>query len=77
MYSVEFDHDEVSITVMDETGRVGDLQIHAFDDIVYIRQWDPDTDRNHILEINPDMWEELMLAIHSPEGFFIQKRSNK
>ena len=30
---------------------IGDLQIHAFDDIVYIRQWDPDTDRNHILEI--------------------------
>lgn len=75
MFSVEFDWDEVCITVMDDTGHHGDLKIHSFDDIVYITQWDPETETQDILEINPAMWEELLTAIHSPEGFFM--RTNK
>ena len=74
MFSVEFDHDEVCITVMDDTGVHGDLKIHAFDDIVYLTQYDADLDVDHILEINPDQWEELIAAIHSPEGFFMRER---
>lgn len=74
MFTVEFDHDEVCITVMDDSGHHGDLKVHAFDDIVYITQYDPDTDSDTILEINPEMWEELLTAIHSPEGFFARKR---
>jgi hypothetical protein len=74
MFSVEFDHDEICITVMDDTGVHGDLKIHAFDDIVYLTQYDPDLDLDHILEINPDQWEELIAAIHSPEGFFMRER---
>ena len=74
MYSVEFDWDEVCITVMDDTGVHGDLKIYAFDDLVYITQDDPELDMQHILEINPDMWEELISAIHSPEGFFMRTR---
>lgn len=73
MFSVEFDWDEVCITVMDDTGVHGDLKIHSFDDIVYITQDDPELDTVQLLEINPDMWEELMTAIHSPEGFFMRK----
>ena len=74
MFSVEFDHDEVCITIMDDTGVHGDLKVHAFDDLVYIRQWDPEQEVDQVLEINPDMWEELIAAIHSPEGFFMRTR---
>lgn len=74
MFSIEFDHDEVCITVMDDTGEHGDLKVHAFDDIVYLSQWDPETETQGVLEINPDMWEELIAAIHSPEGFFMTER---
>jgi len=70
MFSVEFDHDEICITVMDDTGEHGDLKIHAFDDIVYLTQDDLELDTTHFLEINTSMWEELITAIHSPEGFF-------
>ena len=76
MYSVEFDHDEVCITVMDDTGQHGDLKVHAFDDIVYLTQYEAEDDEQHILEINPQHWEELMCAIHSPEGFFMRERTN-
>lgn len=74
MFSVEFDHDEICITVMDDTGVHGDLKIHAFDDIVYLTQYDPELDIDNVLEINPDQWEELIAAIHSPEGFFMKTR---
>lgn len=74
MFSVEFDHDEVCITIMDDTGKNGDLKVHAFDDVVYIAQWDPETETHSILEINPEMWEELITAIHSPEGFFMRTK---
>ena len=74
MYTVEFDHDEVCITVMDDTGVHGDLKIRSYEDIVYITQDDEELDVEFILEINPKMWEDLIAAIHSPEGFFMRKR---
>tara|TARA_Y100000389_G_scaffold18078_1_gene15757 strand:+ start:273 stop:500 length:228 start_codon:yes stop_codon:yes gene_type:complete len=72
MYTVEYDHDEICITIMDDTGVYGDLKIHSFDDIVYITQDDPELDETQVMEINPAMWEELMTSLHSPEGFFMR-----
>ncbi len=70
MYTVEFDHDEICITVMDDTGTHGDVKVRSYDDIVYITQDDEELDVEFVLEMNPKMWEELITAIHSPEGFF-------
>jgi hypothetical protein len=70
MYTVEFDHDEICITVMDDTGTYGDIKVRSYDDIVYITQDDEALDVEFVLELNPKMWEELITAIHSPEGFF-------
>ncbi len=53
MYTVEFDHDEVSITILDDSGVHGDLKVKAYDDFVYITQDDPENDIEYILEINP------------------------
>jgi len=74
MYSVEFDHDEVCITIMDDHGIHGDLIVNSFDDLVYIRQYDPETDTDFIIEISPEQWEELIAAIYSKEGFFRRQR---
>ena len=70
MYTVEMDLDEICITVMDDNGNNVDLIIISFTDIVYIRQYDEDTDRIKTIAISPRMWEELISAIHSPEGAF-------
>ena len=70
MYTVEMDLDEICITVMDDNGNNEDLIINSFTDIVYIRQYDEDTDRIKTIAISPRMWEELISAIHSPEGAF-------
>jgi hypothetical protein len=70
MFTNEFDHDLTTITIMDETGEHSDLIIDAFDDVVYIRQYDEDWDGDTILEITTDMFNDLINAIHSTEGSF-------
>ena len=71
MFSVEYDHDEITITIVDDTGFHGDLKIHAFDDVVYLSQWDPDTDSDSLIMISPDRWEQLLLSIESTEGVYV------
>ena len=55
---------------MDETGENSDLIIDAYDDVVYIRQYDEEYEIDTILEITPDMFNDLINAIHSTEGSF-------
>ena len=74
MFSVEFDHDEICITVMDDSGNHSDLIVNSFDDLVYIRQFDEETNTDNIIEISPEMWEELITSIHSQEGFYKRVR---
>jgi len=73
MFTVEFDHDDVEITVVDDTGYYEDLKVDAFDDIVYIRQWNEETERFSTIAVSPGMWEELISAISSPEGAFVTR----
>ena len=70
MFSVEMDHDEIEITVLDDYGYNEDLKVTLYEDVVYIRQYNEVTDREELIQISPDMWDELVTAINSPEGFF-------
>jgi len=74
MFSVEFDHDEVLITIVDDTANCEDVIVNSFDDIVYIRQWDEESGIMQIVQMSPKMWEELMTSIHSSEGVYISNR---
>lgn len=73
MYTVEMDHDDIEIYVIDENANHEDLVINAFDDIVFLRQWDEDKQCFDIISLSPSMWEELLKAIHSPEGSFLTR----
>jgi hypothetical protein len=78
MFSVEFDYDEITITIMDDTGGYDDLIINSFDDIIYMRQFEGDSKVPHSIALSPQMWEELITAVNSPEGFFktVKKEKN-
>jgi hypothetical protein len=69
MFTVEFEFDEIEITVLDDTGHKEDVKVHLFDDIVYIRQV-LDGNKVEAIEMSPDMWDELVAAINSPEGAY-------
>jgi len=63
------DHDEIEITILDDAGNNEDVKVHLFDDIVYIRQvYD---DKVEAIQMSPDMWDELVAAINSPEGAYL------
>ena len=78
MYSVEMDHDEITITVMDDHGNYSDLIINSFDDIVYIRQFEDDKPTPQSIALSPQMWEELISSFQSHEGFFktVNRKTN-
>lgn len=69
MFTVEMDHDEIEITILDDAGNNEDVKIHLFDDIVYIRQVISDN-KIEAIQMSPDMWDELVVAINSPEGAY-------
>lgn len=73
MFTIEFDHDDVEIVVVDDTGFYEDLKVDAFDDIVYIRQWNEEDECFKTIAISTEMWEELIAAIQSPEGAFVKR----
>lgn len=73
MFTVEFDHDNIEIIVIDDTDGYEDLKIDAFDDIVYIRQWNEELGEFNVVVISPKMWEELISAVQGPEGSFVKR----
>ena len=62
--------DEVEIHIIDEEANHEDLIVNAFDDIVFIRQWNEEFKRFDVIDISPSQWEELICALDSPEGAF-------
>lgn len=76
MYTVEFDFDKTVITIIDDTGIHGDLDVHVLDNIVYIKQYSTALERENYISISPEQWEELITAIDSPEGAFRHVRGN-
>lgn len=73
MFTIEFDHDEIEITIIDDEASYEDLKIHSFDDIVYIRQYDEEIDRMKTIAISPSQWEDLINSMNQTEGAFITK----
>ncbi len=71
MFTIEMDYDEITITLLDDTGSYADVIINSFDDIVYIRQFEEEDGAPQAVALSPQMWEELIAAIHSPEGAFL------
>jgi len=74
IFTVEFDHDEVCITLVDEESNHEDMVVNAFDDIVFLRQWNEELNRFEVISISPSQWEELITSMDSPEGSFILSR---
>lgn len=73
MFTTEFDHDEILITVLDDHANYQDLSIYIYDDIVCLKQWDEDIQTWNTIYISPQMFEEFMEAMNMPEGAYIMR----
>lgn len=71
MFTIEMDWDETAITVLDSTGKFEDLQVIIYEDIAYIRQWDEDIGRHHLIAISPEQLLELSKSFKLPVGTYM------
>lgn len=70
MFTIEMDHDETLITVLDEEGTYEDVHFIIFDDIIYIRQWNEDTEFFETIAMSPEMFDEFRESLNLPEGTY-------
>ena len=73
MFTVEMDHDETIVTVLDDVGVRGDVSFFFYEDMVYIRQFDEKRQKYEVILMSPEMWEEFMAAWKSPEGAYVTR----
>jgi len=71
MFTVEIDWDETAVTVLDQSGEHEDVQFLLYEDAVYIRQFDNDSNRHTVIEMSPDQFHELMTAMDLPDGAYL------
>lgn len=74
MFTVEFDWDEVAVTILDETGKQEDIGVYIYDDLVYIRQWVEEEQRHHVIQLTPAMFDEFKFSFDQTEGAYIVDR---
>lgn len=72
MYTVEYEHDVIEIVVLDDSGYEGDIKVELEDEGVFISQFCTIMDEEQNIRISHKQWEELLDAVHSPEGAFIK-----
>ena len=73
MFTVEMEFDETVVTVIDDSGQMEDIKIHLSDDVVYFRQYNQVTERDELIQITPDMWQEMLLALEKPSGSYVTR----
>lgn len=73
MFTVEMDHDEITVTVLDNNGNWDDVELIMYDDVIYIRQFDAELDAMQMIAMSPQMFGELMLSMKHPEGSYMTK----
>ena len=71
MFTVEMDHDEIEITVLDDKDGFEDVKVFSYDDIVYIRQFNEQYNKWDLIQMTPEMYVELMTAYHNPSGAYL------
>ena len=71
MFTVEMDHDEIEITVLDDKDGFEDVKVFSYDDIVYIRQFNEKYNKWDLIQMTPEMYVELMTAYHKPSGAYL------
>lgn len=75
MITVEFDMDETTITILDDTGELEDIEAFLYDDYCHIRQWNEKKNMYDVLTFKPEMYFKLMKSFTLSEGAFILEKN--
>ena len=77
MYTVEFEHDMITVISLDEYDRYNDVEVTLTDNgSVFISQHDDTLDHTEMLLISYGQLLDIVAAVNGPEGMFrLQRRS--
>jgi len=70
----EFEFDSTITTILDEQGKLEDVQLIIGDDVVYIRQFNDQiagTDVYDLIEMSPKMFQDMITALSLADGAFV------
>lgn len=73
MFTVEMDHDEITVTVLDNEGNWDDVETIIYDDVVYIRQFDEKEGHMQMIGMSPQMFHELIHSMEYSEGAYVTR----
>lgn len=73
MFTVEMDHDETTVTVLDNHGNWDDVELILYDDVVYIRQYDSELDVMQMIAMSPEMFHEILMSMNHSVGAYITR----
>jgi len=72
----EFEFDSTITTILDEQGKLEDVQLIIGDDVVYIRQFNDQiagTDVYDLIEMSPKMFQDMITALSLADGAFVTR----
>lgn len=77
MYTVEFEHDIITVISLDEDDIFNDIEVTLTDNgSVFISQHDDRLDHTEMLLISYKQLLDIVAAVNSPEGMFKLQRRN-
>lgn len=76
MITNEFEFDSTITTILDEEGKLEDVQLIIGDDVVYIRQFNDQiagADVYDLIEMSPKMFQDMITALSLADGAFVTR----
>jgi len=69
-FTVEHVFKESIVTVLDDTGRLEDVEWIFDEEGLFVRQWNNETESYDLIEMTNDQFRELLTALGLPEGTY-------
>jgi len=76
MFTVEYDHDEIRIVILDDNACIEDVDFCIYDDYIYIRQWNDLLETHEQIQMSPTMLQQFLIAFNKSEGAYIMEKDN-
>lgn len=77
MFTIETEFDYTVITSLDERGSFEDIEVVLDEEVVYLAQAMPESNKRQILEITYQQFKDILIAIDLPDGaYYAREKDN-
>ena len=76
MFSIETEFDYTVITSLDERGNFEDVEVVLDEEVVYLAQAMPKSDKRQVLELTYQQFIDIVLALDLPDGAYYAREKD-